>query len=107
MAGFAYIVIQRNDTTYDNIFHMSGGMQGVYSKMCIYCIMYIVIITTIDTIERLQEIKIYDVIQTRMARTVLTCLLLYLLLCGQLRAESGPIILPLEIIRFQYKVVGT
>ena len=65
--------------------------------------MYIVIITTIDTIERLQEIKIYDALQTCMARTVLTCLLLYLLLCGQLRAESGPIILPLEIIRFQYR----
>ena len=33
MAGFAYYVIQRNDTTNDSIFHMSGGMQGVYSKM--------------------------------------------------------------------------
>ena len=30
---FAYYVIQRNDTTNDSIFHMSGGMQGVYSKM--------------------------------------------------------------------------
>ena len=33
MAGFAYYVIQRNDTTNDSIFHMSGGMQGVYSKI--------------------------------------------------------------------------
>ena len=33
MAGFAYYVIQRNDTTNDSIFHRSGGMQGVYSKM--------------------------------------------------------------------------
>ena len=30
---FAYFVIQLNDTTNDNIFHMSGGVQGVYSKM--------------------------------------------------------------------------
>ena len=29
----AYYVIQRNDTTSDSIFHMSGGMQGVYSKV--------------------------------------------------------------------------
>ena len=33
MAGFAYYVIQRNDTINDNIFHKSDGMQGVYSKM--------------------------------------------------------------------------
>ena len=30
---FAYFVIQLNDTTNDSILHMSGGMQGVYSKM--------------------------------------------------------------------------
>ena len=30
---FAHYVIQRNDTINDGIFHMSGGMQGVYSKM--------------------------------------------------------------------------
>ena len=30
---FVCYVIQRNDTTNDSIFHMSGGMQGVYSKM--------------------------------------------------------------------------
>ena len=33
MAGFAYYVIQRNDTINDSIFHMSNGMQGAYSKM--------------------------------------------------------------------------
>ena len=33
---FAYYVIQRNATTNDSIFHMSGGMQGVYSKICNY-----------------------------------------------------------------------
>ena len=33
MAGFAYYVIQRNDTINDSIFFMSNGMQGVYSKM--------------------------------------------------------------------------
>ena len=30
---FTYYVIQRNDTTNDSIFHMTGGMRGVYSKM--------------------------------------------------------------------------
>jgi len=34
MAGFAYYVIQRNDTTNDNsFFFMSDGDQGNYSKM--------------------------------------------------------------------------
>ena len=30
---FAYYIIQRKDTTNDNTFHMSDGIQGVYSKM--------------------------------------------------------------------------
>ena len=33
MAGCAYYVIQRNDTTNVSIFHMSDSMQGVYYKM--------------------------------------------------------------------------
>ena len=33
MTGFAYYVIQRNDTINDSIFHRSNGMQGAYSKM--------------------------------------------------------------------------
>ena len=33
MAGFAYYVIQRNDTINDSIFNMSNGMQGAYSKL--------------------------------------------------------------------------
>ena len=33
VAGFAYYVMQRNDTINDSIFHMSNGMQGAYSKM--------------------------------------------------------------------------
>ena len=34
MAGFAYyiIIFQRNDTMYDNIFHMPDGMQGVNAR---------------------------------------------------------------------------
>ena len=33
MAGCAYYVIQRNDTTNVSIFHMSDSMQGVYSEI--------------------------------------------------------------------------
>ena len=34
MAGFAYyiIIFQRNDTMYDNIFHMPDGMQGFNAR---------------------------------------------------------------------------
>ena len=44
VAGFAYYVIQRNDTTNGSIFHMSDGMQGVYNSDSFYLLFCFLIV---------------------------------------------------------------
>ena len=60
MAGFAYHVIKRNATN-DSIFHMSDGMQGVYSKILnssnIFKHVSLIFFLTFITIKDLERIK--------------------------------------------------